>query len=113
MDITRFKNILETRKNQLEEILYNLRNEMSGISKCEVKDDSDFASYSQDSTRNYILYQKQQEELNDIKYALSKFKTNNYGICEMCDTEIDEKRLEIRAHSKYCVECKTMIVKGK
>ena len=44
--------------------------------------------------------------LKNIKTALTKFKSRNYGICENCKKEIDVKPLEVNPESKLCRECK-------
>jgi DnaK suppressor protein len=113
LDIVKFKNLLETQKKELQQVLEDMQNEIEGISRCEAKDDLDFASYSNDASRDFILYNNQVKELQEVNYALSKVADGTYGICEMCDTEIAEERLEIKPQAQYCVECKTMMMKGK
>lgn len=40
-----------------------------------------------------------------INVALSKIKNNKYGICEDCEEEIAEKRLEFNPYFDTCVRC--------
>lgn len=44
-------------------------------------------------------------DLKEINEALLKIEKGNYGNCEKCDKEIDEKRLESIPQTKFCREC--------
>jgi len=43
--------------------------------------------------------------LKDINQALEKIENNKYGVCEKCDKEIDEKRLQACPEAKLCMNC--------
>lgn len=43
--------------------------------------------------------------LNKANEALHKMVEGTYGICEGCGEEIDEKRLELRPTTRYCIQC--------
>ncbi len=45
-------------------------------------------------------------KLQNIKEALDKIKENNYGKCEKCGKEIEEKRLSLIPETKTCGNCK-------
>lgn len=45
-------------------------------------------------------------KLKDVDSALEKMKNGNYGICEKCAKEIEEKRLEAVPEAKLCMKCK-------
>jgi len=108
-----FEDLLKKREKELEKILYSISEDLSEISKCEIKDEGDFAAYSMDSGRDYQLYLKQKEELKEIKEALKRIKEGRYGICLMCDEPIQEERLKIKPHAKYCIICREIIEKEK
>jgi len=40
-----------------------------------------------------------------INEALKKIKEDVYGICEDCEEEISEKRLEFNPHFTTCIKC--------
>jgi DnaK suppressor protein len=44
-------------------------------------------------------------KLEKIKVALDKIKSNEFGICEDCEEEIPEKRLEFNPCFITCVKC--------
>lgn len=43
--------------------------------------------------------------LKDINLAIEKTKTDQYGKCEKCQKEIDEKRLEVMPAARACMKC--------
>ncbi|MEO1927825.1 MAG: RNA polymerase-binding protein DksA [Nautiliaceae bacterium] len=106
-----FKEMLLIRKAELEKILFNLSTEISDINKCEINDDADFAAASMDSSRDFQIYLNQKKELEEINEALKKIKEGTYGICEMCEDEIQEERLKIKPHAKYCIICREILEK--
>jgi len=106
-----FKEMLLMRKAELEKILNNITNEIDEISRCDIKDDGDFAAASMDSGRDYQIYLKQKQELKEIEEALKRIEEGRYGICEMCDEPISEERLKIKPYAKYCIICREIIEK--
>ena len=104
---------IEILKNQLEEKRRYLLNETS-TSKTIIKelllepsyDDIDYAEVSNDSYSLNILRDKQVHDLKEIELALKKIEQNCYGICEMCDDKIGIKRLRVKPHARFCVECR-------
>ena len=106
-------------KNRIEHFktkLFEIRRRLSGgvekalrESKDEVKggvpDISDEASRTY--TRQVILNlgEKEREELKLVELALTKISENSYGICDSCEEEIPEGRLEAVPHTRYCVRC--------
>ena len=44
-------------------------------------------------------------KLKDVNLALEKIKTGGYGVCEKCDKEIEEKRLQVCPEAKFCMKC--------
>ena len=106
-----YKEMLLMRKVELEKILNNLSNEIKDINKCEISDEADFAAASMDSGRGYQIYINQKRELEEINEALKKIEEGTYGICEMCEDPIQEARLKIKPHAKYCIICREIIEK--
>ena len=60
-------------------------------------------------TENISLLEQQSDELTEIELALSRIKDNLYGICEMCEEEIDIERLEVKIFAKYCMTCRKIV----
>jgi len=62
-----------------------------------------------ESNRNFELRIRDRERklLAKIKEALERLENGTYGICESCEEDISEKRLEARPVTTLCVKCKT------
>jgi len=62
-----------------------------------------------ESNRNFELRIRDRERklLAKIKEALDRIDNGAYGICESCEEDISEKRLEARPVTTLCVKCKT------
>lgn len=46
-----------------------------------------------------------ESRLKDINVALEKIENGNYGTCENCGKEIEEKRLQACPEAKLCIKC--------
>ncbi len=44
--------------------------------------------------------------LENIKNALDKIDTKEYGICEECGEKISLKRLKAHPEARFCIDCK-------
>jgi RNA polymerase-binding transcription factor DksA len=44
-----------------------------------------------------------EEDVDLIAEALERIKKGKYGVCEVCDKEIEEKRLEASPTAKFCI----------
>ncbi len=73
-----------------------------------IPDPNDRASV--ESGRNFELRIRGRERklLSKIEEALERVEEGGYGICEDCDEEIGEKRLEARPVTTLCIDCKTI-----
>lgn len=46
--------------------------------------------------------------LREIEAALEKLKNGVYGRCEMCKENIDVRRLRVKPHARFCIECRAV-----
>lgn len=69
-------------------------------------DEVDYAEVSSDSYNLNILREKQLVVLKEIEWALKKIENNTYGVCEMCDSPVGLKRLKVKPHARFCIECR-------
>jgi DnaK suppressor protein len=106
-----FKNMLEEKKVQiLDNIQHNIQ-EMGSRNQSDLSDEADLASSSSDNFTEQILTQQQNTELTEVEAALEKIAKNNYGICEMCDEEIQIERLKVKTFAKFCIDCRKIYEK--
>jgi len=112
-ELNYFKEILESRKKQIEENLSSVNLELNELSGIDLKDEGDHAAVNNNSMIESAIYEQQLQELKEINNALSKIKNGGYGICEMCEDEIGFQRLKVKPHAVYCIDCREIVEKSK
>ncbi len=108
-----YKELLLDRKTQILNNINIYNNEIKGIDASNLRDDIEIASLDDKINIGYALYAKKLKELNEINIALGKIENDEYGICEMCEEEIDTERLKVKPHAKYCIICREISEKNK
>ena len=111
-ELNYFKEILESRKEQIEENLSSVNTELNELSGMDVKDEGDQASVNNNSMIEGAIYEQQMQELKEIDKALLKIANGGYGICEMCEDEIGFQRLKVKPHAIYCIDCREIVEKS-
>lgn len=105
-DLTFFEELL---KNQLEGLLSQADDTVSGMTspKENFPDPTDRASLESD--RNFMLRIRDREHklIKKIKKALKRIENDTFGICEKCGEDISIQRLKARPVTTQCIECKT------
>jgi len=112
-DIYYFKQMLETRRNQIMKNIEGSTKELNDLHHShEVMDEGDFAAVSADNMVNEEILSAQQRELREIEEALSKIENKTYGICEMCEEPIGMQRLKVKPFAKFCITCRHIAEKN-
>jgi DnaK suppressor protein len=106
-----FKEALENRKEQIKKNLNTTTTEMNSLNTNELKDEADHASTSLGRAVDNAILNQQANELREIEIALGKISDNLYGICEMCEEEINIERLKVKIFARYCITCREVIEK--
>jgi len=112
-ELNYFKEILESRKEQIKDNLNNVNVELNELNGMDVKDEGDHASVNNNSIIESAIYEQQMKEFKEIERALSKISNGEYGICEMCEDDIGFQRLKVKPHAIYCIDCREIIEKSK
>lgn len=68
--------------------------------------DEIFADEIEEYLTSLSLEEILEKKLKHINLALEKIKNGKYGICEKCEKEIEEERLEILPEARFCAQCK-------
>lgn len=55
-------------------------------------------------TRDLSIEDHLKNEIEEVEAALERIDQGAYGRCEVCDREIDPKRLRARPHARFCRE---------
>lgn len=113
MDIQEFEAILLARKQNLLEILNARNSNIKELNSSSIKDDSDLVSAHMQGQIDSLMMEKHMQELQEVEKSLQKVQDGIYGICEMCDEEIDEGRLRIKPHARFCINCREVFEKSQ
>lgn len=105
-DLTRFKKLLEERKQALVEALADTKEQGMGFSQEDLADEIDLAASEADQSMNLRLRDRERVLLKKIEQTLLKIEEGEFGICESCGEEISVKRLEARPVTDLCIRCK-------
>jgi len=110
-EIEFFKKALEERKLKIEQNLNITSTEMNCMKRNELKDEGDHAAMSLETAVDNAILSQQSKELAEIELALDKIENNLYGICEMCEDEINIERLKVKIFARYCITCREVVEK--
>ena len=113
------------KKNKLkhfQSLLENIRTKIVGdVEKAHHNKKSgeveQMADISDDAARSYgrklqgDLEEHEWVKLKQVEVALKKVGDGEYGICEQCEQEILETRLEIMPYTEFCIQCLSEIEK--
>ena len=99
------RDTLEEMRAQLLHSVQQDLNEVRDASKDEGMDTYDLASDARDKEINLILGDRDREKVQAIDEALGRVNDGGYGICESCEGEIAEARLQALPFTRLCVNC--------
>jgi DnaK suppressor protein len=99
------RDTLEEMRAQLLRSVQQDLNEVRDASKDEGMDTYDLASDARDKEINLILGDRDREKVQAIDEALGRVNDGSYGICESCEGEIAEARLQALPFTRLCVNC--------
>jgi RNA polymerase-binding transcription factor DksA len=66
---------------------------------------ADDASEAFEQAKDLALRQNAETLLSQINDALERFELGTYGICELCEKEIDPARLKALPYVTHCLRC--------
>jgi len=112
-ELNYFKDILESRKEQIQKNINGVNSELDELNALELNDEGDHASVNNNSMVESAIVQQQTKELEEIEVALGKIANGEYGICEMCEDDIGFQRLKVKPHAIYCIDCREIVEKSK
>ena len=111
-ELNYFKEILESRKEQILKNINSVHSELNQLSNVELKDEGDHAAINNNSMVESAIVEQQAKELNEIEKALGKIAHGGYGVCEMCEDDIGFQRLKVKPHAVYCIDCREIAEKS-
>jgi DnaK suppressor protein len=111
IELNDFKSALEDRKTKIENNLNATSLEMNEMRRNELKDEGDHAAMSLETAVDNAILGQQVKELAEIELALGKINNHLYGMCEMCEEEINVERLKVKNFARYCITCREVVEK--
>jgi DnaK suppressor protein len=102
------KKARETLETMRAQLLHSVRSEVQEgreQTKDEGMDTYDLASDARDREINVILTDRDREKLVAIDDALTRIADGSYGVCDGCESDIAEARLEALPFTRLCVNC--------
>ncbi len=111
-ELSHFKDVLKSRKDQIVKNINGVNNELNQLNALELNDEGDHASVNNNSMVESAIVQQQTQELNEIEVTLGKISTGDYGTCEMCEDDIGFQRLKVKPHAIYCIDCREIVEKS-
>ncbi len=101
-----FRQVLIGERKRILENTQHTRREGLELSSDDMADENDLASALYDQGFNLRLRDRERSLLVKINKALRLINEGDYGYCEVCDDDIDLRRLKARPVTTMCVECK-------
>lgn len=112
-ELNYFKEILESRRDQINKNIDGVHSELNQLNALELNDEGDHAATNNNSMVESAIVTQQAQELQEIEVALGKIANGDYGICEMCEDDIGFQRLKVKPHAIYCIDCREIVEKSK
>src|SRR6185503_12918736 len=105
---TFLKKARETLQEMRAQLLRNVEEELHEgreQTKDEGMDTYDLASDARDREINLVLIDRDRDKLQAIDDALARIEDGSYGVCEACESDVAEGRLEALPFTRLCVSC--------
>ena len=101
----RYKKKLLVKKAEIGEALSEVLNQTKEVEPDVVQDAGDKAetAYTKEFLLN--LSDTERKQLSKIDQALERIEECTYGTCQMCDKQINKKRLNAVPWAVYCIQC--------
>lgn len=100
-----FKKLLDS---QLAELMGKAENTITEMesSSLSFPDPGDRALQESSSIRDLRIRDRERKLITKIQEALDRIDDNSFGICDICEEPIGQKRLKARPVTALCLDCK-------
>ncbi len=71
----------------------------------EVQDEADMAERAEEYASRSDKLNLLEKKLNEVKNAIEKIDAKTYGLCEVCENNIEEDRLSVNPSATTCKNC--------
>lgn len=105
-NLEHLKSRLIERKQELEKNILN-RGRLQTSDK-NIKDSGDEVFSSAQESIEISIYNTEYDEFSRINKALELIESGQYGICQECEKQIPERRLEVYPNATLCLGCQEL-----
>jgi DnaK suppressor protein len=108
MEQKKMKAFRERLLQKKQEILETYNRNMTYGKEADEEGSQDIADKASNSyTKEFLfsLSNSERDMLQQVDEALSRIADRRYGICDVCEDELDRKRLDAVPWAKRCVPC--------
>ena len=107
-----YKKKLLTRREELMRTIARTQEEGRTADEDPTVDLADKAANSYTKEFLFGMTNTDRTILNMIDAALKRIQADEYGVCENCQEEVQQKRLEAVPWAKHCINCQEKMEKG-
>ena len=113
-ELEHFKKIILEKKKEVIKNLEYLRSTVLDSTTREATGDHSAYSYhmadqgtdNMEREKAFLFAARDEKYLKQLEMALERIENGSYGVCRVCQKEIDHKRLEAVATTTICFDCK-------
>jgi len=105
-DLTRFAELLREDKARILNHTEKTKHDDMTLSTDDLADEVDLASSELNQSVTMRLRDRERSLLHKIEIALAKIDNGTFGVCDICEEDIEIKRLEARPVANLCIRCK-------
>ena len=112
-DLKRFQKLIEEEKAKVLDDIGMVEAEIAGMSankggKAGYSNHmADIGSDAMEQEQAFLRASKGVNYLVSLEEALKRIELGIYGVCELCEAKIPNKRLEAFLAARLCIECKS------
>jgi DnaK suppressor protein len=108
-EMSKFKKILETKQDELEQIVRN-RDAITIEKSADALDEVQHAAERELAIRNL---DRESNLLRNVRSALRRIDDGSFGICLHCEEEISPKRIAAVPWAPFCIQCQEQADKNQ
>jgi RNA polymerase-binding transcription factor DksA len=112
-DLKRFKKLIEEEKTKVLDDIGMVEAEIAGMSASDRSKAgysnhmADIGSDAMEQEQAFLRASKGVNYLLSLEDALKRIELGTYGVCELCEAKIPNKRLEAFLAARLCIACKS------
>ena len=112
-EIEELKNKLFLLKNNAINFIKDSNETIKTLNSISTSEEADISSFKSISYIDENILKNNNLYLEDINRAIKKIEKNQYGKCEMCNENIDIRRLRAKPYARFCISCREIYEKTK